>query len=487
MTNAILLNGGNLFNLTNNIFGNSASYAIASSGAYNISVSNNVLATYSQISTISAIFTNAAAAWYPTGLTFTDASTGYPSPSAWNWSFGDGSYSTTQSPSHTWAAPGTYTVTENASSSLAYSINTTSVSISQQDFSASVLTATAPVTITFTDLTTPSIGSQWNWSFGDGTYGTTQNAAHTYTNTGATNLTYTISEIVYNQAAGSQTVTKTNYITIMPGAPVSGFTASPVIGLFPLTVQFNLTSPSTNAAYVNWSFGDGNVVNLTSPSAWNVSHLYSTGGTYTVIETAANAGGSNTTTMTGLITVENTTVSGFTCVPTTGALNVNTVCNVTIPKDNATTWLWNLGDGTFATTQNVTHTYTKVGTYTISEEAMNTPWSANTTTLTNYITVTWAPVVGSPSWAPSSVMKLGNTYLLTETFNGSISGVGVDCDATPNFTIVDLGTYAPVTRTGVGTYQIPYTPTDPGIYTWQITGLIGGNPVADSGKISVLY
>lgn len=45
-----------------------------------------------------------------TSVTFTGASTGGTSPVTYAWSFGDGSTSTSQSPTHTFATPGTYTV-----------------------------------------------------------------------------------------------------------------------------------------------------------------------------------------------------------------------------------------------------------------------------------------------------------------------------------------------------------------------------------------
>jgi trimeric autotransporter adhesin len=44
----------------------------------------------------------------PLAVQFTDTSTG--GPTSWSWTFGDGGTSTLQSPSHTYAAPGTYTV-----------------------------------------------------------------------------------------------------------------------------------------------------------------------------------------------------------------------------------------------------------------------------------------------------------------------------------------------------------------------------------------
>jgi PKD repeat protein len=57
--------------------------------------------------------TNTTAGPAPLGVQFTDTSTN--APTAWSWNFGDGGTSTLQSPSHTYAAPGTYTVTLTAS------------------------------------------------------------------------------------------------------------------------------------------------------------------------------------------------------------------------------------------------------------------------------------------------------------------------------------------------------------------------------------
>lgn len=56
----------------------------------------------------------------PINVSFTDLSTGYPT--SWNWSFGDGNYSTLQNPSHIYAGSGTFTVSLNATN--AYGSNT---------------------------------------------------------------------------------------------------------------------------------------------------------------------------------------------------------------------------------------------------------------------------------------------------------------------------------------------------------------------------
>ena len=48
----------------------------------------------------------------PLAVQFTDTSTG--SPTSWNWSFGDGSISSAQSPVHIYSSAGTYSVSLTA-------------------------------------------------------------------------------------------------------------------------------------------------------------------------------------------------------------------------------------------------------------------------------------------------------------------------------------------------------------------------------------
>jgi len=62
---------------------------------------------------------------FPRPIQFTDASTN--TPTAWNWSFGDGKYSDLQSPSHQYVKRGVWTVLLNASNAAGYSTNTSTV------------------------------------------------------------------------------------------------------------------------------------------------------------------------------------------------------------------------------------------------------------------------------------------------------------------------------------------------------------------------
>ena len=62
---------------------------------------------------------------FPGSVTFSDQSTN--TPTAWNWSFGDGTYSDSQNPSHQYVKRGRWTVLLNASNTAGFSTNSTTI------------------------------------------------------------------------------------------------------------------------------------------------------------------------------------------------------------------------------------------------------------------------------------------------------------------------------------------------------------------------
>ncbi len=75
-------------------------------------------------------------------------------------------------------------------------------------FTGTPVSGNYPLDVSFTDQSTYS-PTTWSWTFGDGGTSTVQNPSHTYTAAG----TYTVSLTVTN-AFGSDTLTKTDYITV---------------------------------------------------------------------------------------------------------------------------------------------------------------------------------------------------------------------------------------------------------------------------------
>ncbi|GAB6285432.1 MAG: hypothetical protein STSR0009_16330 [Methanoregula sp.] len=346
----------------------------------------------------------------PLTVTFTDNSTNVPT--AWNWSFGDGSLTnaTVQHPVHTYVRNGTYTVSLNATNAGGSNVTTRTdyititVPAPVANFTGTPTSGTVPLTVTFTDLST-NAPTGWSWVFGDSnqTNATVQNPVHTYESAG----TYTVMLNATN-AGGSNITTRTDYITVTVPAPVANFTGTPTTGTAPLTVTF--TDLSTNAPTGwSWVFGDSNQTNAT---VQNPVHTYESAGTYTVMLNATNTGGSNITTRTDYITVTvPVPVVNFTGTPTTGTAPL-TVTFTDLSTNAPTGWSWVFGDSnqTNATVQNPVHTYESAGTYTVLLNATNAGGS-NITTRTDYITITVPAPVANFTGTPTS-----GTVPLTVTF-----------------------------------------------------------------------
>ena len=236
-------------------------------------------------------------------------------------------------------------------------------------FSAFPTSGNAPLKVAFTDNSSGSPAS-WKWDFGDGNISTEQNPTHTYSKAGPYNITLTA-----NNSAGSNTVTKYNYISIAKSEDAI------IKGYAPLSVQF--TDLSEGAISWKWSFGDGNISTEQNPT-----HTYSKAGQYTVTLTANNVAGSNVVTKYSYISVVNALeapVAAFSAFPTSG----KTLLNVSFTDKSTgspTSWKWSFGDGNVSTEQNPTHTYSKAGQYTISLTVNNVAGSSAVTKY-SYISV----------------------------------------------------------------------------------------------------
>jgi PKD repeat protein len=288
-------------------------------------------------------------------------------------------------------------------------------------FSATPASGTAPLSVQFTDQSTNS-PLYWGWLFGDGNSSTAQNPAYTYPNAG----TYTVTLTATN-AAGSNVCTKSNYVTVTSAAgaiPVPVFSATPLSGSSPLTVQFSDLSTGSPASW-SWNFGDGNTSTLENPS-----NIYSGDGTYTVTLTETNAIGSNTTTQAGYIVVGAVAapVADFSATPTAGTAPLS-VQFTDSSTGSPSSWSWDFGDGTTVTDENPLHTYTSAGTYSVSLTATNSLGS-NTSVESDYIMVAGNTAVTATetvlSDTPSTPVP-GYTYVIPSgSTSGSKSAAGSD-------------------------------------------------------------
>jgi PKD repeat protein len=279
---------------------------------------------------------------------FTDASTG--SPSIWQWTFGDGSTSSTQNPNHTYTAAGSYSVTLTIMTASGQDSVTQIVSVAAANSLVASFTCNpaSPATgqaVQFTDTSTGGPTS-WSWNFGDGSASTAQNPSHTYTAAGAKTVTLTATN-----SSGSTSVSKTVTIVAALAASFAYSPASPVTGQ---AVQFTDTSTGGPTSW-NWNFGDGS-----ASTAQNPSHTYTAAGAKTVTLTATSGSGSASVSKT--INVAAVLASSFIFSPSSPTIG-QTVQFTDTSTGNPTAWNWAFGDGSTSTAQNPSHVYTVIGTY----------------------------------------------------------------------------------------------------------------------------
>jgi PKD repeat protein len=306
-------------------------------------------------------------------------------------------------------------------------------------FISNATSGTVPLSVQFMDSSLDSPTS-WTWLFGDGGTSTSQNPTHTYTNEGS----YTVTLIATN-LAGSDTLTKTEYITATKASsvPAVSFVTNVTSGSVPLSVQFLDSSTNSPTSWV-WSFGDGGTSLLSNPV-----HTYKTDGTYTVTLTATNSAGSNTISRTNYITASKVTDVPdpvFKSTVTSGYAPLN-VQFVDASGNSPTSWVWSFGDGSTAIIQNPTHTYTTAGTYTVTLTATNSAGS-NTVSQTGYIVVNAAiPISSFTANVTSGVKPL--TVQFTDTSTNAPTGWywtfgegGTSTSQNPVYTFTSAGKYA---------------------------------------------
>jgi len=295
----------------------------------------------------------------------------------YSWSFGDGTGSNEEYPSHEYASPGEYIVTLNANNSqcgdmtyedVVYVINEDSITVQEcvADFYYE-LAQQNPYEITFTDDSYSSNGPDvmsWEWNFGDGEVSYEQNPVHLYNEDGQYAVSLTI-------MAGNCSATTEKYVSIgdstwYPEECQALFYTEYNQNNF-LTANFvDLSySPSGVINGYQWEFGDG-----TGSAEQNPSHTYASEGEYMVTLTIYSQ--NCTSTFQEVVYMEDWGNGDDPCDgcqtffypefdQTSLAVQFH---DLTMPTP--TSWAWNFGDGETSSEQNPYHEYSETGIYTVS-------------------------------------------------------------------------------------------------------------------------
>lgn len=301
---------------------------------------------------------------------------------SWFYDFGDGTDTLINAPGnpdimHMYQTAGTYTIV----------LTITTSQGCEAEYTKTIVIAASPLAqfefdnacqqqaVQFNDLTSPNGGStlvSWNWNFGDPGSGANnisnlQNPEHVYSTAGVK----TVLLLVTNGTGCTDTTSQ--QITIKPQPPIDFTFLNTCLGS---STQFTSVSTATISSYV-WNFGDGTAVS-TDP---NPTHTYATVGNFVVTLSIEDQDGcENMITKTVSIKPQPNAVFSVSsaCL---GAATYFTDLSFTSSGEPITTWSWNFGDGTpLSTLQSPVHTYSTLGTYTVTLIATSASGCADTAT-----------------------------------------------------------------------------------------------------------
>lgn len=292
-------------------------------------------------------------------------------------------------------------------------------------FFTSIDTVCGGTSMSFTNGSTPAMS--YAWEFGDAGTSNNTNPNHTYTNTGATILSFNVRLIVTNPLGFScrDTFIKTVYVLPRPTSNFSQNTVSGNIsGCDSLIVNF--ADLSSNATQWSWDFNNDAVIDFVGQAPPPRKFLVTS--TVRLFVTSAD-GCLHDRTRT--VTIHKTPVADF---------NVASVCvnqlasfsdaSTQFPGNNITTRAWNFGDpasgGSNASTQtNPSHTFTTPGLFNVRLIIQSA--NACPDTIIKQLNVQFPPTA---NFAPTVTSGCSP---LAVTFNNS------SLNADPNFYVWKIG------------------------------------------------
>lgn len=322
--------------------------------------------------------------------TFHDRSIGATS---WLWAFGDGTTSTQQNPSHTYAAPGVYTVSLAVSNDTCQHRSAQTVRVIDEEATLisadTVLCRSRTASFATTGINEANI-RRWHWSFGDGGFADdTLLSQHTYATAGV----YTASLVITDLLGCRDTAT----------LPVNVYGARADFGV-PVTVSClhnnlitfadaSTTDGTQTIVKWVWAWGDGTV---DSSGAQPFRHSYTGTGNFAVSLTVTDAF--------GCTDVRNKDAAVLISQPTAsfGSVDTLTCTGKPVQFNNASSgtapqYLWSFGDGTASTDTAPLHPYAATGSYSVSLHVIDGYGCKDSMSRPGYVTVSYPKAVMSVS------------------------------------------------------------------------------------------
>jgi gliding motility-associated-like protein len=318
-------------------------------------------------------------------------------------------------------------------------------------------TGCAPLTVNFANASTNA--TSYLWIFGDGTPNSTATTpTHIYNTPG----TFICTLVAYNPNGcfGTSDTSLLN-ITVKSDSLHPSFVAVKIdscdpFSVFVLSTSTYNTGPLPASTTYLWNFGDGTTSTLANPPI----HAYAVTGSYLITLTLTDTNAcNNPATASHIVNYTNNVIDATFPLP-------DTVCppytHTFVPiTTNATTYLWNFGDGSATSNlQSPTHTYPTPGTYIVTLIITN-PNSCNLIDTFTQIINVQPKVTASFTYAKVDtcdpyIISLNNTSIIN-TGNPNAVFTWSFGDGT-TFIGLNPGTHS---YAAPGTYTITFTITDP--------------------------
>lgn len=379
-----------------------------------------------------------------TKVVLTNQSQGYTSCL---WIFGDGTTSTDDNPTHVYPGLGTYQLQ-------LVTYNSTTGCTDTADLTVTLFTITANFTASDTaicpgDMITlnavtpdPLLVSTYHWLIGNVIIAdTSADIPFTFQAPGV----YSVSLIIEDAHGCPDTVTRTNYIIV--GLPDVNFIASDSTLCVPATTLFTSTGttvPGTTPASYTWDFGTGG--GLQTTTAASISVGYPDPGLYTVtLYVTDNIGCLDSLTKVQYIQVNNPE-AGFVTNTIHACVGAPFPFYNTSTGTQLTYW-WDFGDGGTDTVAMPSHTYSMIGSYTVTLVITDNIGCTDTMIKHSYVNVWDRPVAAfsmSDSFAicPPLHISFTNNSTGAIVYNWNMGDGTSFTGQNPSHVFVDPGVYS---------------------------------------------
>ena len=435
-------------------------------------------------------------------IAFTATASGGTIPYTFSWTWGDGTPNGAgQSPTHTFAAAGTYLVTLRVTDSATPSprvVNVPPKSVLVTPVLAGnfTFTPTAPSAgdvVSFQGTATGGTGPyQFLWTFGDGGTGTGATVTHVFATAGTYTVTLTVSD-----SAGHVPPTVSKFVSV-GGALGADFTFVPVQPVIGEVASFSATAAGGNPPYTySWTWDDG----TPAGTGRDVTHAYATARTFTVT-LRVNDAASHVAIVSKSVIVTPRVTANFTFTPPDPVVGEEVTFNATATGGTSPyTYEWTFGDLSSDGGLSVRHTYEAQGNFTVRLTlADSIGHVANATkivvvraSLTVNLTVSRdRPVIGESITFTASASGASPPYTYSWSFGDGLTAAGANvfhAFASEGGFLVNVTATDVAGRRGVASREIvvtrgiaadfTFTPVSP--LAGQTVFFRGTNPIGGTG------